>query len=70
MRDLVLLQDKVNPVMDVLFAGGLSVTALHNHFFYDEPRIFFMHIAGTGQVEQLAPAVLKAIEKAQEIRKG
>jgi hypothetical protein len=69
MGDLVLLQDEVNPVMDVLFAGGLGVTALHNHFFYDEPRIFFMHIAGVGEVAQLAPAVRKAIEKVQEIRK-
>ena len=69
MGDLVLLQDEVNPVMDVLFAGGVSVTALHNHFFYDEPRIFFMHIAGVGEVAQLAPTVRKAIEKVQEIRK-
>ncbi len=70
MGDLVLLQDEVNLVMDVLFAGGLSVTALHNHFFYDEPRIFFMHVAGTGEVAQLAPAVRKAIETVQEVRKA
>src|SRR5438046_8647553 len=42
MGDLVLLEDEVNPVMSELFQAGLSVTALHNHFFHDEPRVFFM----------------------------
>src|SRR5215207_797953 len=44
--DLVLLQDEVNPVMSALFEHGLAVTALHNHFFYDEPKVYFMHIGG------------------------
>jgi hypothetical protein len=70
MGDVVLLQDEVNPVMDVLLAGGLSVTALHNHFFYDEPRVYFMHISGAGEVARLVPAVRSAIEKSQEIRKA
>lgn len=42
--DLVLFQDEVNPVMSVLFASGVGVTAIHNHFFFDEPKVFFMHI--------------------------
>ena len=68
MGDLVLLQDEVNPVMDVLFEHGLSVTALHNHFFYDEPRVYFMHIGGQGTVAQLVPAVRAAMEKVHAIR--
>src|SRR5262245_36097427 len=43
MGDLVLTQDEVNPVMSALLDNGLEVTALHNHFFKDEPRIFYMH---------------------------
>ncbi len=70
MGDLVLLQDEVNPVMDVLFENGLTVTALHNHFFYDEPRVYFMHVGGDGPVARLAPGVRKAMEKVQEIRKA
>ena len=48
MGDLVLLQDEVNPVMSALLDNGLEVTALHNHFFWDEPRMFFMHVHGHG----------------------
>src|SRR5215218_6758982 len=50
MGDLVLMQDEVNPVMSALLDAGLSVTALHNHFFYDEPKVYFMHIGGEGSV--------------------
>ena len=48
MGDLVLLQDEVNPVMSALLDNGLEVTALHNHFFWDEPRMFYMHVHGHG----------------------
>src|SRR5215210_9042502 len=49
MGDLVLLQDEVNPVMSAAFDAGLDVTALHNHFFYDDPKLYFMHIGGEGE---------------------
>src|SRR5438309_3445191 len=59
MGDTVLFEDEVNPVMSVAFENGLEVTALHNHFFYEQPRVFFMHISGGGTVDQLAGAVRK-----------
>ncbi len=68
MGDLVLLQDEVNPVMSVLLDAGLSVTALHNHFFNDDPKAFFMHIEGEGGVEKLAQGVHAALDKVKEIR--
>lgn len=68
MGDTVLFQDEVNPVMSVALANGLSVTALHNHFFYDEPKVYFMHISGEGSAEQLATAVKKVWNKIKEIR--
>jgi hypothetical protein len=49
MGDLVLLQDEVNPVMSALLESGFDVTALHNHFFWDEPRMFYMHVMGTAR---------------------
>lgn len=55
--DLVLLEDQVGPVMDAVLAGGLEVTALHNHFLWDMPRVMFMHIAGLGDEGTLAAAV-------------
>jgi hypothetical protein len=48
MGDQVLLEDQVNPVMSVALDNGLEVTALHNHFSGDAPRVMFMHIGGTG----------------------
>ena len=48
MGDMVLFQDEVNPAMSAALDNGLSVTALHNHFFYDEPKVYFMHIGGEG----------------------
>ena len=68
MGDLVLFEDEVNPVMSALLDDGLTVTALHNHFLFDQPRVFFMHIAGEGSVEKLAGGVKKALDKVKEIR--
>jgi hypothetical protein len=50
----VLLQEEVNPLISAAHANGLEVGAIHNHFFYEEPRIFYMHVHGMGSVEELA----------------
>ena len=68
MGDTVLFQDEVSPVMSTALDNGLSVTALHNHFFYDEPKVYFMHIGGEGSAEKLATAVRKVWDKIKEIR--
>jgi hypothetical protein len=62
MGDLVLLQDEVNPVMSALLDNGFDVTALHNHFFWDEPRMFFMHVHGHGAASDLAKKLKPAID--------
>jgi hypothetical protein len=62
MGDLVLLQDEVNPVMSALLENGLEVTALHNHFFWDEPRMFYMHVHGHGSPMELARKVKPALD--------
>jgi hypothetical protein len=68
MGDTVLFEDEVNPAMSAALDNGLSVTALHNHFFFDHPKVFFMHVEGEGTVEQLATAVRKVYDKIKEIR--
>ena len=68
MGDMVLFQDEVNPAMDAAFAGGLTVTALHNHFFYDEPKVYFMHVGGEGPAERLAAGVRKIQDKVKAVR--
>jgi len=62
MGDLVLTEDEVNPVMSALLDNGLDVTALHNHFFWEQPRIFFMHVHGHGQAAELARKVKPAVD--------
>ena len=62
MGDLVLLQDEVNPVMSALLDNGIEVTALHNHFFWDDPHVFYMHVHGMGKAEDLARRVKPAFD--------
>jgi hypothetical protein len=62
MGDLVLTQEEVNPVMSALLENGLEVTALHNHFFWEEPRMFYMHVHGHGSPADLARKVKPALD--------
>jgi len=62
MGDLVLTEDEVNPVMSAILNNGLDVTALHNHFFWEQPRIFCMHVHGMGSAADLAHRVKPAID--------
>ncbi len=68
MGDTVLFEDEVNRVMSVALDNGLNVTALHNHFFFDQPKVFFMHIEGEGTVEKLAAAVRKVYDATKQVR--
>jgi Domain of Unknown Function (DUF1259) len=66
MGDMVLLEEQVNPVMSVALDQGIEVTALHNHFFWDSPKVMFMHIDGRGSEDTLAAAVGKVFAKIKE----
>jgi hypothetical protein len=68
MGDTVVFQDEVTPAMDAAFAGGLEVTGLHNHFFFDEPKVYFMHIGGQGPPEKLASAVKSVWDAIKAVR--
>ncbi len=62
MGDLVLTETEVNPVMSALLQNGLDVTALHNHFFWEQPRMFYMHVHGMGTATDLTRRVKPAID--------
>src|SRR6266498_2738754 len=68
MGDTVLFEDEVNAAMSAALDNGLNVTALHNHFFFDEPKVYFMHIEGEGTADKLAAAVKKVYEAIKETR--
>ena len=68
MGDTVVFQGEVDAAMDAAFASGLSVTALHNHFFYDQPKVYFMHIAGHGPPAELASGVKAVWDAIKQVR--
>jgi hypothetical protein len=62
MSDTVLLQEEVNPLITAAHSNGLEISAIHNHFFYEEPRIFYMHLHGAGDAASLAKSYAAAIK--------
>jgi Domain of Unknown Function (DUF1259) len=70
MGDIVLLEDQVNPVMSAALDGGLEVTALHNHFFWDNPKVMFMHVGGMGDEKVLAGGIGKVFARLKETSGG
>src|SRR5436305_9458096 len=68
MGDTVVFQDEVTPAMDAAFEHGLEVTGLHNHFFYDDPKVYFMHIGGSGEPEKLAAGVKAVWDAIKKVR--
>ena len=68
MGDTVLFEDEVNATMSAALDNGLNVTALHNHFFFDHPKVYFMHIEGEGPADKLAAAVRKVYDAVKQIR--
>jgi hypothetical protein len=68
MGDTVLFEDEVNAAMSAALDNGLNVTALHNHFFFDQPKVYFMHIEGEGTAGKLAGAVRKVYDSIKQTR--
>jgi hypothetical protein len=68
MGDTVVFQDEVEPAIDAAFAQGLEVTGLHNHFFFDEPKVYFMHIGGQEEPEKLAAGVKAVWDAIKKVR--
>ncbi len=70
MGDTVVFQDEVDAAMDAAFAGGLEITGLHNHFFFDTPKVYFMHIGGEGDPQVLAAGVKAMWDSIKRLRKA
>jgi hypothetical protein len=68
MGDTIVFQDEVDAAMDAAFAHGLEVTGLHNHFFYDEPKVYFMHVGGRGEPEALASGIKAVWDAIKKVR--
>ena len=60
--DLVLLQEEINRVLSAPLDHGIDVTALHNHFFWDDPHVYYMHVHGSGKATDLAQRVKPGLD--------
>jgi hypothetical protein len=70
MGDTVVFEDEITPALDAALAAGLEVTALHNHFAFDRPRVFFMHLGGHGEAVALAKGVRSVWDAIRAVRKA
>ncbi len=70
MGEFALLQGEVSPVVDALRKGGFDVSAIHNHWMHEDPRIMYLHFQGTGDAKKLAQTVKYAISRAQSIKRN
>jgi uncharacterized protein DUF1259 len=68
MGDTVVYEDEAEAAMDAAFAHDLEVTALHNHFFFDQPHVYFMHIGGMGDPVRLAAGVKAVWDAVRDVR--
>ncbi|WP_059172616.1 DUF1259 domain-containing protein [Bacillus sp. FJAT-27445] len=66
--EMALLEEEVNPVIDVLRRGGLEVTAIHNHMMYERPRIMYLHFQGKGDMIKQANTLINAIAATKELK--
>lgn len=68
MGDTVVFEDEITAAMDAAFAAGLQVTGLHNHFIFDDPPVYFMHIGGMGPAHDLATGVKAVWDAIRAVR--
>ncbi|CEG25806.1 DUF1259 domain-containing protein [Bacillus sp. B-jedd] len=68
MGEMALLQKEVNQVVDELRKGGLEVSAIHNHWLNEKPRIIYVHFQGKGDMVKQANTIINAIALTKEYK--
>ena len=61
--DVAMLELEVAPVIRALRAGGIEVVAVHNHMFFEDPRVIFLHYWGIGKAADLAATFMGALDR-------
>jgi hypothetical protein len=70
MGDLVLTEKDLKPVQQEIIRQGLTITAIHNHFVRNHPNVMYMHVGGSGNLEQVAQKAKAVVDKIKEVRGG
>lgn len=67
--DFAMLELEVAPIIRELRAGGIEVVAVHNHMFFEDPRVIFLHYWGVGKAAHLATVFRRALEAQKEAQR-
>ena len=70
MGDIILTESDLRPVQKEVIQQGLTITAIHNHFVRNHPNVIYMHIGGSGNLEQMSQKAKAVLEKVKESRGG
>ena len=70
MGDLILTETDLKPVQQEIIKQGLTITAIHNHFVRNHPNVMYMHVGGSGNLEQVAQKAKAVLDKIKEVRGG
>jgi hypothetical protein len=63
MGDLVLLETELTPVITVLQAEGIDISAIHNHLVNESPHVIYVHFSAHGDAAAIAASLKKALEQ-------
>jgi hypothetical protein len=67
--DFAMLELEVAPIISELRAGNIEVVAVHNHMFFEEPRVIFLHYWGTGKAAHLATVFRRALKAQAQVQR-
>lgn len=59
--ETVILQDEINPFISILREHDILVTALHNHWLFDQPRLMYVHFESIDKPLDFARKVADAL---------
>jgi hypothetical protein len=70
MADIIVTETDLKPVQREIIHQGLTISAIHNHFVRNHPNVMYMHVGGSGPVEQIAQKIKSVLDKIIELRGG
>jgi hypothetical protein len=70
MGDIVVTETDLKPVQQEIIRQGLAISAIHNHFVRNHPNVMYMHLGGSGALEQIAQKAKTILDKIKEVRGG
>jgi hypothetical protein len=61
--EFALLATEAPQTVRLLRENGFVVSAVHNHFAFESPRLLFLHASGQGSASKLAQVIRMALDQ-------